>query len=227
MIVGTDRKSIVKAYKSGEIFGLINYNIFSAGFDDPNTGTVILACPTKSKRKFLQQLFRVTRLKTEEFVKLFGQVGTILDVIDGTSKHSLVNTRELDKGLPIEDRLFLSKKNRDLLLETRQAREREFTATVITEDKKVNLFKLPKITFSESFKLSEIATTAQLLQIKRLGYDTENGVYTKKMITDIFGKQAADEKMIKKLKEHNYDINGFVSVAEAMAASEEIKNRKS
>ena len=53
------------------------------------------------------QLYRVTRLKSPEFVARFGQVGTILDIVDGTSKHKIVNTFELDKGKAIEDRIYL------------------------------------------------------------------------------------------------------------------------
>lgn len=224
MIVGTNRKQIVKEYREGEIIGLINHNIFSAGFDHKDCGCVILACPTKSKRKFLQQLFRVTRLKTEAFVKCFGQIGTILDIVDGTSKHSIINTRELDKGLEIEDRIFLSKADREKLLAAR--REREFTANRLDEDKKIQLIPIPELKISKSLKMSEPASTAQLEILKKWNYDIVNQVYTKRMVAEIFGKQPAHFMAIKKLADAGYDTNQFISIAECQLAEKEIENRK-
>ena len=135
MVFGTDRKEIVRKYRKGELVGLVNHNIFSAGFDHKDCGCVIAACPTKSKRKFLQQIFRCTRLKTKSFVEKFGQVGTILDVMDMTTKHLLINTKTLDQGLEIEDRIFVSRKNKDLLLEARK--EREVELTLRNKDEKI------------------------------------------------------------------------------------------
>lgn len=226
MEIGTDRKQIVRDYKAGQLLGLINYNIFSAGFDHRDCGCVILGCPTKSKRKFLQQLFRVTRLKTEAFVKKFGQIGTILDIVDGTSKHSIVNTRELDKGLEIEDRVFVSNKNKQLLIEAREAREKEFQTTFRKEDKKIDLFKIPELKISKSFRMSEDATTAQLAVIKKWGYDIEKEVYTKHQVSEIFGKQPASYRSIQEMKEWGYDVEGkFVSVAEHQLARKEHEDR--
>lgn len=227
MEIGTDRKSIVRAYKAGEIIGLVNFNIFSAGFDHKDCGCVILGCPTQSKRKFLQQLYRVTRLKTKSFVDKFGQIGTVLDIVDGTSKHKLINTHELDKGKPIEERVFLSKENKQLLLDAKAEREKKYVTTYRKEDKKVDLFKLPEIKISDSLRMGEMATQAQLDQIAKWNYDTTNTVYTKRMISEIFGKQPASTKQIALLKIKGYDVdNKFVSVAEAAAAFKEILNRE-
>lgn len=208
MILGTDRKMIVKAYKSGEALGLINYNIFSAGFDFPDTGCVILGCPTKSKRKFLQQLFRVTRLKSPKFVEKFGQKGTILDIVDGTSKHKLVNTFELDKGKPIEDRVFLSDANKQLLIDAREKREREITQEIRKHDKVVNLIPLPEPVVIKSVKWKEPATEAQLKWISSLGYDIINSVYTKEMCNLIIQSQPASKEQLEKLKAKGYNTIG-------------------
>lgn len=206
MIEGTDRKQITQAYKKGELLGLVNFNIYSAGFDAPNTGCVILGCPTKSKRKFLQQLFRVTRLKSESFVKLYGQIGTILDIVDGTSKHKLVNTFELDKGKPIEDRVFLSTATKQLLLEAKEAREGEITSQVRKEDKKVKLINLPDPLV---VKWKGEATEGQLKWLKGIGgYDIENFTFTKKQAHDIIQAQPARLDEIKWLKENGFETNG-------------------
>jgi len=206
MVIGTDRKQIVQDYKKGSIIGLVNYNIFSAGFDAPDTGCVILACPTKSKRKFLQQLYRVTRLKSESFVKKFGQIGTILDIVDGTSKHKIINTHELDKGKPIEDRLFLSTATKQLLLEAKEKREREITSEVRKEDKRVNLLRLPEhLTVHWKGEASE----GQLAWLKGIGgYDTENFTFTKKQAHEIIESQPARKREVEWLKENGYDSNG-------------------
>jgi superfamily II DNA or RNA helicase len=229
MIVGTDRKTIVSQYRKGEIMGLVNFNIFSAGFDHPDCGTVILACPTKSKRKFLQQLFRVTRLKTDTFVEKFGQIGTVLDIIDGTSKHVLINTKELDKGKEIEDRVFVSEKNKQLLIEAREARkrDREFTSSVRKEDKKVKLFELPRTKIISSFRMQEPASDAQLLWVKNLGYDIENINYTKLMCSEIISNSAASKGQIEWLKFNKYNIaDRVVTIGEFQAAKKQVESRE-
>lgn len=209
MIVGTDRKSIVNQFKSGEIMGLVNYNIFSAGFDHSDTGCVILGCPTKSKRKFLQQLFRVTRLKSESFISKFGQIGTILDIVDGTSKHKLVNTFELDKGKPIEDRIFLSESNKLLLLEAKEKREREITSMVRKDDKVVQLFPLIEHTLVKSAKWDLPATEGQIGWIKSIGgYDTDSYTFTRGQAAKIIESQPASKEMKIYLKTKNFETDG-------------------
>lgn len=226
MRVGVDRKSIVRAYKKGELLGLINHNIFSAGFDHKDCGCVILACPTKSKRKFLQQLYRVTRLKTAKFVERFGQVGTILDIVDGTSRHKLINTHELDKDKPIEDRIYLSKENKEKLLLAKLDRERKFVAQNRKEDKVIELFKLPEVVISNSYKMSELATEAQLHSIAKWGYPIKDMVYTKRMISEIFGQQEASPKQIAFLRHKGYDTSSFVSIAVANMAFKELRDKE-
>lgn len=208
MIIGTDRKQIVRDYKKGEIMGLVNYNIFSAGFDAPDTGCVILACPTKSKRKFLQQLFRVTRLKSKSFVDRFKQIGTILDIVDGSKKHKLVNTYELDLGKPIEDRIFLSDATKQLLLEAKEKRERVFIEEVRKEDKIADLIPLPKAIIVNSPKMKEEATEAQIKWIRDIsGFDTENFTFTKGQATKIIGEQPARKAEIEYLQKKGYNTD--------------------
>lgn len=217
MVEGTDRKMIVNAYKSGEVFGLVNFNIFSAGFDHPDTGTVILACPTKSKRKFLQQLFRVTRLKSQWFVDRFGQIGTILDIVDGTSKHNIINTRELDKGKDIEDRVFTSSANKKLLEEARaeKAREREMEIGNRKTDRKVQLLPMLNKKLSFSSRLTEPATDAQLAFIANLGYKVNDEVYTKRMISEILDELPAKKEDLAILKEKGFDVSGPITRGQA------------
>lgn len=208
MVIGTDRKEIVAQYRKGELLGLINCNVFSAGFDHRDCGCVILATPTKSKRKFLQQLFRATRLKTAPFVERFGQVGTILDVVDGTSKHSVVNTRTLDQGLEIEDRLFVSKKNKELLIDARNQRKMEISLR--DKDRKVELIPIPKVRTIRSKKMSEAATDKQLAWLRSLKYNVDEITYTKQMCSDIINKLPASQLQYEDCKKLGYDIADHV-----------------
>jgi superfamily II DNA or RNA helicase len=56
-----ERKRIVQAYKNGELQFLLNYDVFSEGFDAPTTSMVVMGRPTKSLLKYTQMLGRGTR----------------------------------------------------------------------------------------------------------------------------------------------------------------------
>jgi len=45
---GSYRRSIIKAFKEGEIQVLCNYGVLSTGFDDPKIDIVFMARPTNS-----------------------------------------------------------------------------------------------------------------------------------------------------------------------------------
>ena len=93
-----DRKDIISEFKKGEYVGLTNCMVLTAGFDHPNIGCVIMASPTKSLTKYIQQVGRGTRLKNEAYTIKFKQEVVVLDIVDITSKHRLINTWTLDKG---------------------------------------------------------------------------------------------------------------------------------
>lgn len=223
LISEDERKKITAGYRKGEIIGLVNFMIFAVGFDVPNTGCVILGCPTKSKRKFLQCLFRVTRLKGAEFVAKFGQIGTILDIVDGTSKHKLVNTHELDKELPIEKRVFISRKNKEKLLKAKQ--DRMMTVANRDKDVKVKLYEIPKVRLVFSQKYSEPATEGHLKALAALGYDVVNNSYNKFQCSLIIGGQPASQEDVNNLIAAGYDVSKGVTRTEAAKAYQEIAIR--
>lgn len=213
-----DRKGTILNFRKGDIVGLCNVGILVAGFDHPNTGCVILARPTKSKRLFLQQLFRVTRLKDSDFVAKFGQIGTVLDVVDGTSKHKLINTHELDKGLPIEERLFLSSENRAKLIAAREERKRVREMVNVKEEKKVVLFQLPPIKARDFGDASrKPASDGALLWLRANGYDTTNRTYTDHQFKTILFASRASDQDIQFLKDNGYDVSGYVSFGQVQA----------
>lgn len=218
----TDRKGVISDFKNGEYVGLTNCMVLTAGFDHPNVGCIIAACPTKSLTKYLQQVGRGTRLKNEAFVKKFGQNCIILDFIDNTAKHRLVNTWTLDREKPPDQRTFTTQEKKLKLL---AERERRFKAENRLRDEKVALLKLPTVKLRTSIRMQEPATQGQLEWIAREGYDIVNINYTKEMCNTIIAGLPALTSDVQWLHKHNYDISQGVTRGEAAMAKDEIKKR--
>lgn len=228
-----------KLYKEGKTDVIFNVGLLTKGVDHANTSCIIAARPTKSVALYMQMIGRGTRTlkgvidglySVEDRVNAIKSSGKqdciILDITDNTTKHNIVNCWELDKGLPPEDRVFITSEKRAKLLLDREKRAAAKINHVQEKDERVSLLQLPKVKISKSLRMSESATPAQLAVIQKWGYDTENTHYTKEQVSEIFGKQSASAKNIEFLAFKGYDVkNRFVSVAEAMAASEEIKQR--
>jgi superfamily II DNA or RNA helicase len=218
-----DRSENIKRYKNGDLQIITNVNLLTMGFDRPDTGCVIMACPTKSITKYLQAVGRGSRLKSEEYVSRFGQNALILDIVDVTSRHNIINAWELDKQKSVEDRVFVSKEKKEKLLEARKAKithERK-------EDQHVSLLQIPRLKIAKFYTMSDDATQAQLDAIAKWGYDIKNTHYTKFMITEIFAEQPATPKQIGFLRWKGYDVDGDKMITRGMfeAAMKEIKKK--
>ncbi len=218
-----NRSQNISLYKQGKITILTNVMVLTTGFDHPDTGVIGHATPTKSLTKYLQCTGRGTRLKSKEFVDKFGQNCVVLDFVDSTNRHNLVNAWELDREKPPEERTFITKEKRDKLISERKAKlehKRE-------KDERVTLLKIPKLKISKSIKMMEEATEAQLNWIKNLGYDIENVHYTKKMCSEIISSQPANQKQINLLKYHGYDVSGkVITIGDVNAAMWEVKQKQ-
>ena len=93
----SERLRILSALKSGSIQGLINIEILTAGFDEPTLGCVILACPTKSWKKYIQCAGRGIRLDGLSFEQsvLNGKSDCILlDCAGAIEEHGLPDDRK-------------------------------------------------------------------------------------------------------------------------------------
>jgi superfamily II DNA or RNA helicase len=233
-----DRSQKIKDFKAGKIDVLFNANILTKGFDEPSVSCIISAAPTKSLARYLQQIGRGTRTlagvingieSVEERIKAINASNKkdciILDIVDSTTRHSLINTWELDRQKPVEERTFVTRENKDKLLLERENRSVKLWHTR-DEDEKVNLLALPKIKISKSWRMEGDATPAQLKAIERWGYDITNTHYSMAQVAEIFGQQSASEKQIKYLKWKGYDTSGFVSVSQAAAAFKELKEKE-
>jgi len=233
--ITTDRKGTINRFKNKEIQIVTNCMILTAGFDYPELECITLACPTKSLTKFIQQVGRgtralpgvlqegqtlndrVTAIKQSEKPKCI-----ILDVVDVTSKHRLINTFSLDKAKKPFDRVFTTTEKKDILEKARQ--QRIIEATRFT-DSKVNLLSLPKVQFSNSIRMKEDASQKQLDWLRRLGYDVDNENYTKEMANKIISNLSATSAQIKFVEQLGYNTRMGVTRAEAALAIEEGKTK--
>lgn len=210
-----DRSGSIKAFKEGKIQILTNCQVLTAGFDHADTGVIGHASPTKSLTKYLQCTGRGTRLKSTEYVSRFGQNCIILDFIDNTSRHNLVNAWELDKQKDPEDRTFITKEKRDLLIEERRKRKAKVEVER-KEDERFKLLAIPQIKLSNSIRMQEAATDAQLKWIESLGYDIVNQSYTKEMCSRIIMDLPATEKQVKYIHHLGYDTSSYAVITRGM-----------
>lgn len=104
------RQKIVQSYKRGELQFLLNFGIFTEGFDAPRTGYVVMGRPTKSLLVYQQMLGRCTRplpgvvdgIDTAEGRKdaiaaCAKPFATVIDFV-GNSKHKLVTATDVLGG---------------------------------------------------------------------------------------------------------------------------------
>ena len=213
--------------------------IYTAGADIPIVGCLTLACPTKSTTKFFQQLGRCTRtlpgvidgLDTPELREAAIAVSDkkkaiVLDIVDTTSRHRIVNTWTLDKTVPIEQKVFVTTAKRGQMFkeEEEKANVRKLDA-LRKKDERVNLFAMPEFKPVTSIKMTEPATQPQLDWLQRLGYDVKNNTYTKGSASAIISGLSASPKEIKEVRSLGYDVPSNATKGEISAAKWEAKIR--
>jgi superfamily II DNA or RNA helicase len=218
----TDRRGVLKLFHSGELTGLCNVMILSVGYNYDDIGVEIMACPTKSKRKYIQQIGRGMRLKSAKFLERWTQDIIIIDVIDGSSKHLLINTDELDRELELEDKIFISDIARQKIRDAIAKREAKMAEQNREKDEVFELYPLPKVKRYYSARLNEEVTEAQLYRLKSMGYATDDTFYTKNMFAEIMANQSAAKQDIDNLTSVGYDTSRGVSQLEAKLCYDEI-----
>lgn len=83
-----ERRESVRQFKTGEVRGLINVNVFSEGFDAPHVDCIIMLRPTKSKGLYYQQVGRGFRIHPSKHDFL------VLDFAGNCIEHGPVDTLE-------------------------------------------------------------------------------------------------------------------------------------
>lgn len=203
-----NRQDILKDFKTGKFQILTNCEILTEGFDYSDVGVILMARPTQSETLYVQCIGRGTRLKSSSFRERFNAANCIvLDFVDNTGKLSIMNAYELEKDMPIEDRMFLPKEHKEkLLLEIKERRERRINQQ-IGADKKINLLVLPEFKVWNSEKMTEPATEKQIKWLQDIGLWVDDVEYTKAMASEIISNRPAAEWQVRWLAERKYDVS--------------------
>jgi len=218
-----DRSEKIARFKSGRLRIITNVSILTTGFDHVDTGCIIAARPTKSLTLYLQLVGRGSRLKSPEFVSKFGQMCIILDIVDNTTRHNLINAWELDRELPPEDRVFISQEKKDKLIASRRLKL-EHTRD---KDERVSLLKIPKMKPSNSIRQLNPATEKQLKWIYDLGYPKDVH-YTHQMCTDIINSLPATEAQVRLVAAKGYDVKSrALTRGDVKAVMKDVEKRES
>lgn len=238
-----DRKDIIKKFKRGEIDILCNVDILTTGFDYPELSVVGCACPTKSLTKYIQTVGRGTRpianaikgLETSkerrEAIKASNKPHlTLLDFVDVTSRHKLVNTWELDRRKPFEEKIFMTEQKREEAIEQREKMKREARIDRHSNvDKRIELIPMPEIKFPRSIRWEEPATEKQIRVLLAKNLITleelrEND-YTKEDASRMIGSKEVSMSKVQWLRENNFDAPDVVTFAEYSAAKKMIQEK--
>lgn len=241
-----DRSARIDLFKSGELTVLVNVNILIAGFDHDMVECIIMARPTKSLVLYCQAIGRGTRTKNgviwnldsaEERITAIRKSDKpkliILDIVDNTTRHNLINTWTLDKDKSVEDKVFVTKENKELLLaEIAKKEAQRKLKHELNEDKRQTLIRLPKVELYNSGKNLEPATEKQLQWLKREGYDIVNNSYTKFQASEIISslpinvRSAYYKVQLDYIRSWGYDLSNGITVGQLGAALKEIEKRK-
>lgn len=234
-----DREHRISLFKTGELLGLINVMILTAGFDYDMVECVITARPTMSETVFLQQIGRGTRTQSgilngldtiEDRLAAIAnskkQRLTILDIVDNTNKHSLINTWSLDKDKEPEDMVFVTEDKRLRLIDKKKKEKETKLKHQREEDEKRNLLALPKekVYYSTEEQRQAPATEKQLAWLRKEGFDVDNVLYTKAMASEALSKISATPKQIEALRRYGYDVSNGVTKSIAKRAFDEIES---
>ena len=210
----SNRAELVQKFKTGEISVLTNVNILTEGFDYADVGIILMARPTQSEAFYVQCIGRGTRLKTNKFKEEFKKnFCTVLDFVDNTGKHSLINAYELEKNKPIEERMFLPEQAKLKLLEERERRLTKIQQTY-GSDERIDLLRLPEVRPWHSEKMLEPATEAQVKWIKDLGVWQEDIEYTKLQASELISNQPARDWQVRFLAKNGYDVSSGATLGQ-------------
>lgn len=225
-----NRKERDNKFRNGEIQIMCNVDIYTEGADFPDIGCVGQCRPTQSLTKYLQSLGRGTRIKPDNCSY---KDCIILDIVDNTSKHNLINTWSLEGKKPVEERIFISDEKKELLIAKKAAENERKISHSLKEDQKVNLLPLPIITISNSPAMKQEVTGPQRDLLQKLGYDVGNDFFSKRQASELITNHQASDKQKWVLKnKYGYDTDNGCTIGQAkkifdeITAKEELKKYK-
>lgn len=225
-----DRTQRLIDFSNGVYQVMLNVTILTAGYDNPKVSCILSARPTKSKTLYIQMVGRGTRPvidksyfaleSTNDRINYIKQSKKqdclIIDIVDSTRRHQLVNTYTLEQEVPLEDRIYMTKEKRNNLLE-KKAREIKLKHEQLLNER-VKLIELPKqqVIKSTSFNSRE-ASQAQLKWLEGEGFNTKEVFYSIRDASEIISNLPATEKQIFRLKKEGYNITPGMKVTRQQA----------
>jgi superfamily II DNA or RNA helicase len=222
-----NRSYLIDRFKGGDIEVLTNIEILTEGFDYPDVGVIMMARPTQSETLYTQCMGRSTRLKSAEFIMKYGtDKAIVLDFVDNTGKLSLVNAFELEKDVPVADRMFLPAEHKEKLLEEEKRRRERRIKLEAGKDRKVDVLQLPKVQVWNSEKMLEPATDKQLQWIRSAGIFEEGIEYTKLQASELISNLPCQEWQIRYLAIHGYDVSKGASIGQYQKVKSNIENKQ-
>ena len=222
-----NRSFLIDRFKGGDIEVLTNVEILTEGFDYPDVGVIMMARPTQSETLYTQCMGRSTRLKSQVFIEKYGtDKAIVLDFVDNTGKLSLVNAYELEKDVPIADRMFLPEEHKEKLLEEEKRRRERRIKLEAGKDRKVDVLQLPKVQVWNSEKMLEPATEKQLQWIRSAGIFEEGIEYTKLQASELISNLPCQEWQIRYLAIHGYDVSKGASIGQYQKVKSNIENKQ-
>lgn len=236
-----NRKEIIRDFKAKKIQVLCNVQVLTAGFDHDMIECIIMARPTTSLTLYLQSIGRGTRCEhgtiagidsVAERIHAISKSNkpklTIIDIVDNTRQHNLINTWTIDKDNDDDKKLFTTREQKlQLKLKLEAARQVKIKH-VQEKDESVNLLKPPKQPpISNSRAMQEDATPAQIEFLKKLGIYEEGNMYTKGMASEAISNQPCTEKQLWVIQHKlGYDVSGGITIAQAKVIFEKEEERK-
>lgn len=165
-IWGTDpeRREKLAAHKAGHLKVLVNCQILTEGYDDWKIGCIVLARPTKSETLYTQIVGRGTRIPPgignlvearANGLRIDKEDCILIDVVDVTSKHSLVSLPSLfgmNKDLDMR-----GKKITQVMTEIEDAKKK-----FVDTSKVIDIAKLKS--YAEAVDLFRITFTPEVVQ---------------------------------------------------------------
>jgi type I site-specific restriction endonuclease len=156
----------------------------------------------------MQCIGRGTRIKSQPFQEKYKvNNAKILDFVDNSGKHNLINTWTLDRDKSAKEKTFVTKENKEkLVLAERKRREARIDSN-IKQDGRINLLKLPELKVYGGEWTVDMATEKQLDYLKKLGLWEPDVEYTKGMCSELISNESAQSWQLKKLSEWGYDVS--------------------
>lgn len=230
-----DREDRIMRFRKGETQVLLNVMIMTMGVDIPSVDCIIMARPTKSLTLYMQAIGRGTRTlpgvidhledaadRVQAITGSSKKDCIVLDIVDATNRHSLINAWSIDKDKNTEDKVFITREKKAQIAEKkRQNRKLDFDRRT---DEKVSLLKVLKYEVYNTESTRQPATEKQLAWLKKLGYDIVNTAYTKRDVSELIGNRPAEEYQLYRLKISGYDVSAGVTFGEAQRTIAEIDN---